>query len=118
MEQDATKTYKSEKSAFQAKIEYFISIAQIVTLAIDYSTIENESAAFYAKYVFDQSMAQNKKLELFICVTEKLNVQNLINGMLPKDSKYEKYIVSLELLVGYFSWPDDILINGPIGAQN
>ena len=71
-----------------------------MSLAIDYSTIEDAEAAFYSKFVFDQCILHNKKLELFICITEKLNVENLIKGMLPKDSKYEKYIDSLELLVG------------------
>ena len=62
-------------------------------------------------------MAQNKKLELFICVTEKLDVEDLFL-MIPKDSKEEKYLFSLELLIGYFSWPDDIMINQPFTADN
>ena len=62
-------------------------------------------------------MAQNKKLELFICVTEKLDVEDLFL-MIPKDSKEEKYLFSLELLIGYFSWPDDIMINQPSTADN
>lgn len=62
-------------------------------------------------------MAQNKKLELFICVTEKLDVEDLF-CMIPKDSKEEKYLFSLELLIGYFSWPDDIMINQPFDRDN
>lgn len=62
-------------------------------------------------------MAQNKKLELFVCVTEKLDVEDLFE-IIPKDSKEEKYLFSLELLIGYFSWPDDIMINQPFAENN
>ena len=50
------------------KISYFISLSQIVTLAIDHSTIDHQATAIIAKYVLDECIKQNRKLELFVCI--------------------------------------------------
>ena len=62
-------TKKKHKSAIiTKKLDYFISISQLVIMAIDFSTIDHQKAAIHAKYVLDSCMEKGKRLELMIMV--------------------------------------------------
>jgi hypothetical protein len=100
---------KHKQAAISLKIDYFIKLSEMVILAIDFSTIEHKQSAIHAKSVLDKCMEYGKRLELMIMVDYQLDVTKLLTAMLPKESKYVKYIKGLEILVGRFQWFGDVM---------
>ena len=86
----------------KAKLDYFISLADVINLKVDYYTIENSEIAMNAKYVLDKCIELNKNIVLTIYVEKKINIKRLINVLNDGPTEYIKFIHEIEINVGRF----------------
>ena len=89
------------------KVEYYISVAEVVVLIVDHHTVENVDVALMAKYALDKCIEMKKQIELVIMVEQKIDINKLTQAMVTKESAYMKHISEIEIHVGRFHYRID-----------
>ena len=65
----------------KTKLEYFISLGEVVILEVDYYTVNHAPTALMAKYALDFCISKKKEIALSIKVERKLKVENLVSSL-------------------------------------
>jgi len=83
-----------------------VDISEVVSIVIDYYTIDQPKLAMYAKQALDRAIAAQKHIRLFFKVEKRINLEKFM-GMLSASEKYVDSVKEVEIQVGRFQYSDE-----------
>ena len=88
------------------KIDYFVRIADLIVIIVDYFTIEQDKLKEFAAYAVGSCIQRNKGIEIIIKIEDKINIDKL-QKLLGQSSQFKKLCKGLIIEVGKFNYTDE-----------